>query len=55
MSHFPAVYRREEKKKEKIENSKLLSSIYGVLLVGIRRAESESSSTRRGLCVGTKN
>ena len=33
----------------------LLSSIHRVLLVGIRRAKNESSSTRRGLCVGTEN
>ena len=41
---------RERKKK-----SKLLSSIYGIPSVGIRRAKSESSSTRIGLRVGTKN
>ena len=32
----------------------LLSSILGVLLVGIRRAKDESSSTLRELRVGTK-
>ena len=42
--------REREKKK-----SKLLSSIYGIPSVGISRAKSESSSTRRGLRVGTKN
>ena len=42
----------ERKKKKKI---KLLSSIYGVPSVGIHRAKNESSSTRRGLCVGTEN
>ena len=33
----------------------LLSSIYGVSTVGIRRAKNESSSTRRGLRVRPKN
>ena len=44
----------ESKKGEKIENSKLLFSIYGVPSVGIRRAKNESSSSRRGLREGTK-
>ena len=33
----------------------LLSLIYGVSIVGIRRAKNKSSSTRRGLHVSTKN
>ena len=44
--------KRERKKKE--EKSKFLSSIYGVLSIGICRAKSENSFIRRGLCVGTK-
>ena len=39
--------------KEK-EHSNLLSPILKVSFVGIHRAKSESSSTRRGLRVGTK-
>ena len=35
--------------------SSLLFLIHGVSIVGIRRAKNESSSTRRGLCVSTKN
>ena len=42
---------REEEKRA----SKLLYSILGVLSVGICRAKSESSSTKRGPRVGTKN
>ena len=42
---------REEKKKE---HSNLLSPILRVSFVGIHRAKSESSSTRRGLRVSTK-
>ena len=38
-----------------MRSQRLISSIYRVLLVRIRRVKSESSSTRRGLCVGTKN
>ena len=45
---------KREENGEKVENSKLLASIYGVLLIGIRRANSESLSTRRGLRVGAK-
>ena len=46
---------RESKEGEKErEHFNLLSSIPGVPSVGIRRAKSESSSTRRGLHVGTK-
>ena len=37
------------------EKFKLLSSIHGVLSVGICRAKNKSSSTRLGLRVGTKN
>ena len=37
-----------------MRSQRLLSSIYGVLSVRIRLAKSESSSTRRGLRVGTK-
>ena len=43
---------RERKKKKK---SKLLSSIYGVSPIEIRWAKNESSSTRRGLRMGTEN
>ena len=47
---------RESKEGEKErEHSNLLSPILGVLSVGILRAKSKSSSTRRGLRVGTKN
>ena len=35
--------------------SSLLFLIHGVLIVGIRRAKNESSSTRRGLRLSTKN
>ena len=46
---------RESKEGEKErEHFNLLSPILGVPLVGIHRAKSESSSTRRGLRVGTK-
>ena len=46
---------RESKEGEKErEHSNLLSPIPGVPSVRIRRAKSESSSTRRGLRVGTK-
>ena len=46
---------RESKDGEKeIEHSNLLSPILGVPSVEIRRAKSESSSTRRGIRVGTK-
>ena len=43
--------RGEERERE----LKLLSTIYGDRLVGIRRAKNESSSTRRELLVGTEN
>ena len=43
---------REREKRKRA--SKLLSSILEVLPIGIRRAKSESSSTRRGLHVHTK-
>ena len=54
---------REGEKKEiksqnfsfQFEKSKLIFSIHGVSLVGIHRAKNESSSTRRGLSVGTEN
>ena len=48
---------RERKSKEgekEREHSNHLSPILGVPPVGIRRAKSESSSTQRGLPVGTK-
>ena len=45
---------RERERKKKKEKSKLLSLIYGVSSIRIRRAKSESSSTRRGLRVGIK-
>ena len=46
---------RESKEGEKErEHFNLLSPILGVPLIGIRRAKSGSSSTRRGLRVGTK-
>ena len=48
-------WEREGEKKKKKKKSKLLSSIYGVLSVGIHRPKNESSSTRRGLHMGTKN
>ena len=50
---FWAVCERVER--EKINKSKLLSSIYGVLSIGVRRAKNESSFTRRGLLLGTEN
>ena len=43
---------RKSKRKKK---SKLLSLIYKVPSIGIRRAKNESSSTRRGLRMSTKN
>ena len=42
-------------KGERRERLQLLSTIYEDQLVGIRRAKNESSSTRRGLRVGTEN
>ena len=36
-------------------SSSLLSQIYGNLTVGFHWAKNEKCSTRRGLCVGTKN
>ena len=50
---FPIFLTQERKKKGK-RDSKLLYSILGVQPFGIRRAKSESSFTRRGLCVETK-
>ena len=50
MSHFLGFSRKRER-----EKTKLFSSIYGVSSVGIRWAKNESSSTQRGLNVGTKN
>ena len=47
--------RREKGREKKNQKSKLLFSIHGVPLVGIRWAKNENSSTRRGLCVGTEN
>ena len=44
-----------ERKWRGIEFSKLLFSIYGVLSIRIRQAKNESSFTRRGLRVVTKN
>ena len=44
-----------EREEEKIKKPKLLFSIYGVPSVEIRQAKNESSSTRRGLRVGTEN
>ena len=44
-----------EREGERKKNLKLLSSIYRVSSVEIRRDKNESSSTRRGLHVGTKN
>ena len=43
-----------EREGEKRKKLKLLSSIYGVPSVGIRRVKNESSSTRRWLHVSTK-
>ena len=45
--------RGEEKEMER--EIQLLSTIYGDQLVRISRAKNKSSSTRRGLCVGTEN
>ena len=42
------LFGHREQKEEKRENSKLLPLIYRVPLVGIRRAKSKSSYTRRG-------
>ena len=50
---FELEREREREREEKIKPS--LSSIYRVSSIGIRRAKNESSSTRRGLCVGTEN
>ena len=51
--------RRESVKKTEGERFffflSLLSSIYGVLTVGIRWVKNEKCSTRRGLHVSTKN
>ena len=44
-----------EKEGEKRKKSKLLSLMYVVLSIGIRRAKNESSSIRRGPHVGTEN
>ena len=54
-SHFLSCfsYERERRKKKK-RAFNLLSLILEVLSVRIRRAKSESLSTQRGLCVGTK-
>ena len=46
--------RERERGREK-KKFKLLSSIFGVPLVRIRRVKNESSSTQRGLCMGTEN
>ena len=46
--------RKGDKLKKKKKIFKLLSSIYGVPLFGIRRVKSESLSTQRELHVGTK-
>ena len=46
--------KRQQIRRERKEHSNLLSPILEVLFVGIHRAKSESSSTRRGLRVGTK-
>ena len=45
----------ERKRERKKRRQRLIYSIYGVPSVGIRRAKSESSFTRRGLRVSTKN
>ena len=54
MPHFPGFSRKKEREKEK-EETKLLSSIYRVPLVGIHRLKNKPSSTRRGLRMGTEN
>ena len=47
--HFPGFYVRErERERRRKKESKFLSSILGMPSIGIRRAKSESSSTRRG-------
>ena len=43
-----------EKGEKRKENPNFLLTIQGVSSVGIRRAKSQSSSTRRGPCVHTK-
>ena len=64
LSLYIYIYKEEEaaKKESECERDKslflfslLLSSIYVVSTFGIRRANNESSSTRRGLRVSTKN
>ena len=64
-SHFSVMFERggererererEREKERRKESIKLLSTIYGALLVGIHRANNESSSHRRGLYVGSEN
>ena len=53
--NFWSGHGREGEKKKRKKKSKLLSSIYEVSSVKIHRTKNESSSTRQGLCVGTKN
>ena len=45
----------ERERRKKGGESKLLSTIYGVPSIGIRWANNESSSHRRGLRVGTES
>ena len=46
---------KESKEGEKERESNILSTIHGVSLVGIRWANNQSSYSRLGLCMGTKN
>ena len=48
------LYNIRGEKRERGRELQLLSTIYGDRVVEIHRAKSESSSTRQGLCVGTK-
>ena len=51
-AHFPSFDREREEKRER-EELRLPPKIYGVPLVGFRRAKNESSSRRQGVRVGT--
>ena len=53
-NHFLSFWFELERERERKKKSKLLSSTYGVSSVGIFRAKNESSSTRRGLRMGTE-
>ena len=55
MLHFMLLVVRERGREKEKEKSKLISPIYGVPLVEIRRVKNKSSSIQRGLRAGTKN